>query len=195
MTLRAIAIDDEPLALEILSRHCQKLPGVELVETFQNPMLGVTYLQENTVDLVFVDIQMPDLNGLQLLKTLSDPPLVIFTTAHPEYALDSYELNAVDYLLKPISFERLLKAVIKAQELRKGQMALLEKEEAGDDKKDFLFVKSDTRFFKIYYNDIHFIEGMRDYVAIHTGQQRVLTLTSMTNMVKRLPSDMFMRVH
>lgn len=195
MILKAIAIDDEPLALEILSRHCKKIPAVELVKTFQNPMLGVSYLQDKHIDLMFVDIQMPDLNGLQLLKSLSDPPQVIFTTAYSDYAVDSYELNAVDYVLKPISFERLLKAVNKALEIRKGQIALLEKEEGGEEKKDFLFVKSDTRFFKIFYRDILFVEGMRDYVAIHTAQQRVLTLTSMTNMVKRLPSDMFMRIH
>lgn len=195
MILKTIAIDDEPLALEILHRHFQKIPAIELVKTFQNPMEGVSFLQENQVDLMFVDIQMPDLNGLQLLKSLSDPPQVVFTTAHSEYAVDSYELNAVDYLLKPISFDRILKAVNKALEIKRGQIALLEKEESGDEKKEFLFVKSDTRFFKIYYKDILMVEGMRDYVAIHTNQQRVLTLTSMTNMVKRLPSDMFMRVH
>ncbi len=195
MSIRAIAIDDEPLALNILEKFCQKIPDIELMETFQNPMTGASYLKDHGVDLMFVDVQMPDLNGLQLFRSLSHPPMVIFTTAHAEYAVDSYELDAIDYLLKPIPFDRLCKAVNKAVEQKKAMEALSEKEGSIAEKKDFLFVKSDTRFFKVFYENILFIEGMRDYVAIHTPEQRILTLTSMTNMVQRLPEKMFMRVH
>ncbi|MEO0897508.1 MAG: LytTR family DNA-binding domain-containing protein [Bacteroidota bacterium] len=195
MKLRAIAIDDEPLALDVIKSYANKLSDLELVDTFQSPMNGIAYLRENQLDLVFVDIQMPDLNGLQLIQSLSQPPMVIFTTAYSEYAVDSYEFAAVDYLLKPIPFERFMKAVNKAMDQKKAQGALMELEEAQDGQKEFLFVKSDTRFFKVYFQDILYIEGMRDYVAIHTPQHRILTLTSMTNMIKRLPAEMFMRVH
>ncbi|WNJ19541.1 LytTR family DNA-binding domain-containing protein [Pontibacter sp. G13] len=196
MILKAIAIDDEPLGLEIIERFAGKVPNVELLKTFQNPLEAAAYLQENAVDLMFLDIQMPDLSGLQFLKTLSEPPMVVFTTAYSEYAVDSYELNAVDYLLKPILFDRFVKAVNKAQSQLKAEDALKNQELAGEDEsQEYLFIKSDTRFFKVNYEDIRYIEGMRDYIAVHTPTQKILTLMSMTNMLKKLPVKSFMRVH
>ena len=190
--MRCLVIDDEPLAIEILARFIKKVPFLELVETFENAVEASTYLQHDKVDLLFLDVQMPDLNGLQLLQSLSEKPLVIFTSAYSQYALESYSLDAVDYLLKPILFERFLKAVNKAQKLH--QIQAPGSEIIGEED-DFIFIKSDTRYFKINYADIQYIEGMRDYVAVHTPGQKILTLMSMTNMLDNLPTGDFMRVH
>lgn len=197
MNLRCIAIDDEPLALEVISRFCGKIPNLELLGTFSNPIEAVAFLQSESVELVFLDIQMPDLSGIQLLQALSHKPMVIFTTAYSQYAVDSYEFDAVDYLLKPILFDRFLKSVNKAFELQKARVALENQPGHGNEaeEKDFLFIKSDTRFFKVDFNEILYIEGMRDYIAVHTPNQKILTLMSMTKMLEKLPSGDFMRVH
>lgn len=197
MNLRAIAIDDEPFALEVLERFAGKVASLELIRTFQNPLEAVEFLQEEAVDLIFLDIQMPDLNGMQLLNSLQEPPMIIFTTAHPQYAVDSYEMDAVDYLLKPVPFDRFLKAVNKALAQKKAQEALDNPpaEEGGLQSDDYIFIKSDTRFFKVDLQDILFIEGMRDYIAVHTPKQRILTLMNMSQMQEKLPSTDFMRVH
>jgi two-component system LytT family response regulator len=199
--IRAIAVDDEPLALEVIQRFAGKIPSLDLVAVFGNPIEAVQYLQTESVDLIFLDIQMPDITGLQFLQSLSDSPMIIFTTAYSQYAVDSYELNAVDYLLKPIPFDRFLKSVNKAIMQMKAQEALEHKIDApaevesthGD--MDYLFIKSDTRFFKVNHYDILYIEGMRDYIAVHTPKQKILTLMSMTKMLAKLPERDFMRVH
>lgn len=193
MTLRAIAVDDEPLALEVIQRFADKIPSLDLLKSFQNPIEASEFLREESVDLIFLDIQMPDLTGMQFIQTLAERPLIIFTTAYSEYAVDSYEMDAVDYLLKPVLFDRFYKAVNKAL-LQKQAIEALE-ESGSENGKDFLFIKSDTRFFRVNLSDILFIEGMRDYIAVHTPKQRILTLMSMTNMLKKLPEDRFMRVH
>lgn len=187
--LQCIAVDDEPLALEVIKRFAEKIPALQLLETFQNPIEAVAFIKENPVDLIFLDIQMPDLSGLQLLNSFPDKPMVVFTTAYSDYAIESYEVDAIDYLLKPILFDRFHLAVNKA---------LNKIEESGTEIKseeDFMFIKSDTRIFKINYNDILYIEGMRDYIAVHTPKQRILTLMSMTRMLDKLPKRRFMRVH
>lgn len=186
--LRCIAVDDEPLALEVIQRFAEKIPGLELIGSFANPLEALQFMREEPVDLLFLDIQMPDLTGMQLIESLPSLPMIIFTTAYSQYAADSYEIDAVDYLLKPIPFDRFLKAVNKAFKLH--QASSDHKSQA-----DYLFIKSDTRYFKVNYEDIKFIEGMRDYVAVHTPKQRILTLMSMTRILERLPSDQFMRVH
>jgi len=189
--ITCIAIDDEPLALAVIERFSSKVPSLELRGTFQNPLSALEFLQSHPVDLLFLDIHMPDLSGMEFLHSLTHKPLIIFTTAHTEYALESYEWDAVDYLLKPILFERFLKGVNKARHI----MDREEDERPATQEATYLFVKSDTRFFKINYRDILFIEGMRDYIAIHTEQQRILTLMSMTKMLHKLPSCDFKRVH
>lgn len=190
--LRCIAVDDEPLALEVIQRFAEKIPGLELVGSFANPLQAIEFMREEPVDLLFLDIQMPDLTGMQLIESLSTLPMIIFTTAYSQYAADSYEIDAIDYLLKPIPFDRFLKAVNKAFKAQAGKNS---SDSEGMDKSDYLFIKSDTRYFKVNYADIKFIEGMRDYVAVHTPKQRILTLMSMTKILERLPSDQFMRVH
>ncbi|MDW3647504.1 MAG: LytTR family DNA-binding domain-containing protein [Bacteroidia bacterium] len=187
--LNCIAVDDEPLALEVIKRFGEKIPALNLMETFQNPIEAVEFIKENPVDLVFLDIQMPDLTGLEFINSFAEKPMVIFTTAFADYAIESYEVDAIDYLLKPVLFDRFYKAVNKA---------LMKVEESGTEilaEEDFMFIKSDTRIFKINYNDILYIEGMRDYIAVHTPKQRILTLMSMTRMLDKLPKRRFMRVH
>jgi two-component system, LytTR family, response regulator len=195
--ISCIAIDDEPLALDVLRRFASKVPGLKLRATFQNPLEALESMQEHPVDLVFLDIQMPDLTGLQLLQALPRQPLVVFTTAYSKYAVDSYEVNAVDYLLKPIIFDRFLKAVNKARDLLRSREAMATQAPGSDPAadKDFIFIKSDTRFFKVNHADIRYIEGMRDYIAVHTPTQKILTLMGMSKMMEKLPQADFMRVH
>lgn len=194
--MKCIAIDDEPLALDIIKRFVSKIPEVSLEATFEDPLEALSYLQQHPVDLLFIDIQMPDINGFQLLNSIPHKPLIIFTTAYAQYAVESYELDAIDYLLKPIFFDRFLKAVNKAQQQLLAQKVLQQSpQNPQSEAPDHLFIKSDTRFFKVNIQDIIFIEGMRDYIAIHTESQKILTLMSMTRMLEKLPSTDFMRVH
>ncbi|MEM6262713.1 MAG: LytTR family DNA-binding domain-containing protein [Bacteroidota bacterium] len=196
--MKAIAIDDEPMALKVIERFAQKIPSLELQATFQNPIEALAYLQQHPVDLLFLDIQMPDLTGLQFLQSISPAPMVIFTTAYSEYALDSYEFDAVDYLLKPIAFERFLKAVNKASRLHQASQegqTVTSAGDADDPLSESLFIKSDTRIFKVDRQDMLFIEGMRDYIAIHTPKQRIMTLMSLSKMLDKLPPTEFIRVH
>jgi DNA-binding LytR/AlgR family response regulator len=193
--LRAIAIDDEPIALKVIERFAAKTPALELIGSYQNPMEALTRLHQESVDLLFLDVQMPDITGTQLLQSLSNPPMVIFTTAHEQYAVESYELNAVDYLLKPILFDRFLNAVNKAMQLHSAEVSGAE-EEAPDALSEYMFLKSDTRIFKVRRDNIQFIEGMRDYVAVHTSDgKRIMTLISLTKMLAKLGSPDFVRVH
>ncbi|RMG26156.1 MAG: DNA-binding response regulator [Bacteroidetes bacterium] len=185
--IRCIAIDDEPLALEVIQKFASKIPSLDLLGCFQNPLEALEFIQQEPVNLIFLDVQMPDLSGLQLKQHLPEDLSVIFTTAYSEYAIESYNLNAVDYLLKPILFDRFLKAVQKAQKLL--QVEMQEKPPT------YLFIKSDTRYFKVNYDDILYIEGMRDYIAVHTPYKKILTLMSMTKILEKLPSASFMRVH
>ncbi len=196
--MNCIAIDDEPMALKVIQRFADKVPFLDLQGTFQNPVKAMDYLQANTVDLIFLDIQMPDLTGLQFLQSLSSPPLVIFTTAYSQYALDSYELDVVDYLLKPIPFDRFLKGVNKAYKLflAAQDSANSNAEDSSNDvDSPYMFLKSDTRIFKVKRADIRYIEGMRDYIAVHTTERRIMTLMSLTKMLDKLPSADFIRVH
>jgi len=197
--MRCIAIDDEPIALKVIERFVNKVPFLELQRSFQNPVEASLFLQENPTDLIFLDIQMPDLTGLQFLQSLPHPPKVIFTTAYSEYAAESYDLDAVDYLLKPIPFARFLKAVNKAFKLHQFEAEHDAGQEGEDSLQDalspYLFLKSDTRIFKVKRDEIRYIEGMRDYIAVHTPQKRIMTLMSLSKMLLRLPPSDFIRVH
>ncbi|MFK7972979.1 MAG: LytR/AlgR family response regulator transcription factor [Bacteroidia bacterium] len=194
--LKAIAIDDEPLALKVIERFAAKTPMLELVGSYQNPIEALARLQGEPVDLLFLDVQMPDITGIQLMQSLPDPPMVIFTTAHEKYAVESYELNALDYLLKPILFDRFLKAVNKAALQKSSESDATEESSANDALSEYMFLKSDTRIFKVKREDIQYVEGMRDYVAVHTSDgKRIMTLISLTKMLARLGAPDFVRVH
>ena len=186
--MKCLALDDEPLALEIIADFAAKAPVPMQLTAFENAALALKSLQEQPVDLIFLDIKMPDITGIQFLKSLQHPPMVIFTTAYEEYALDGFELNVVDYLLKPIPFERFMKAVTRAQE----QFCATQPRPA---ETDYIFVKTEYKIIKIDLEDILYIEALKDYIKIYTAHQPVLTLKSLKSFESRLPKDKFMRVH
>jgi DNA-binding LytR/AlgR family response regulator len=196
--IRCLAIDDEYLALELLEDNIRKVPFLELVKSCNSAAEAMEILQGETVDLIFLDIQMPDITGIQMLKSLKTKPLVIFTTAYEKYALQGYELDVIDYLLKPFSFERFLKAVNKAQEY----VSLKERSQSHGAEEvrishDFLFVKADYRLVKVDLKDILYIEGLKDYIKIYvaTSEKPVVTLLSLKTIEEKLPQDQFVRVH
>ena len=190
--MRCLIIDDEPLALDVLKDYVDKVTFLECVGTFRNPVRAAEYLQQNRVDLIFLDINMPDLTGIQFLKSLTKrPPLVIFTTAYSEYALESYDYDAVDYLLKPIEFERFVKAVNKA--LEKFQMKANRLSLSHDEK--YVLVKSGTKYHKVKLKDILYIQGTGNYVTFVTTGKEILALLTMKDVLDMLPGDMFFRIH
>ncbi len=184
--IRCVIVDDEPLAIEILEAYVQKIPWLESVATFDNGVDAIEYLNAHTIDLLFLDIQMPDLTGIQLAEHVRGKCDIVFTTAYNEYAIEGFELEAKDYLLKPISFDRFLKT---AQRIKK-QDTQSPKEEL-----DYIFVKSEYRIKKIILADILYIEGMKDYLRIVTKTEKVMTLQSFSKLIPALPSDRFVRVH
>ncbi len=195
--IRCLAIDDETLALDLLEDNIRKVPFLELVRKCRSAMEAMEAMTTDPVDLIFLDIQMPDMSGIQLLNSLRNRPMVIFTTAFEKYALKGFELDVIDYLLKPFSFERFLKAVNKAQDY----LAIREKSASRSGKETvpfpekFIFVKSDYKLVKINLDDILYIEGLKDYVKIYTGERPVITLMSMKSLEEKLPATDFIRVH
>lgn len=193
--IKAIIVDDEPLALEVLETFISRIPEIQLVKKCENAFEANEALKNNHVDLMFLDIQMPQLSGIDFLKTLSNPPCVIFTTAYPDYAVEGFELNAVDYLLKPISLERFMKAVNKVSEKLAAKRSDNENNHSADVVDDFFFVKADKKLVKINFDDILYIEGLKDYVIIRQETGRVITLQTMKSLEDRLPVTKFKRVH
>ena len=188
--IKCIAIDDEPLALELIETFCSSLHYVHLVGTFTKSSSATEYLIKNTIDLIFLDIHMPDMNGMDLIKSLRPECMIIFTTAHPQYAVESYTLNAVDYLLKPLAWDRFIQACEKAKEYHT-QVHAKDKSIS-----NYLYIRSEYALVKIIFKDILFIETMDDYVKIHQiGKKPFLTLMSLRKMMERLPSSEFIRVH
>jgi two-component system LytT family response regulator len=191
--IRCIAIDDEPLALKQIAAYIEKTPFLSLVYQFESAIQALPFIQENEVDLMFVDINMPDLSGMDFIKSLSNPPKVIFTTAYSEYALEGFRVDAVDYLLKPISYVDFLKAAEKARTRIKPVVTENTTVESND---KFLFIKSEYKVLRINLSDIKYIESMREYLRIYIDNQPpVMTLMSMIRMEEFLPEKQFMRVH
>jgi two-component system, LytTR family, response regulator LytT len=194
MKLRTIAIDDEPLALRLVSDYISKTPFLELVGAFDNPLDAIDFLSSQSVNLIFVDIQMPDLTGIEFARSLEDVTKIIFTTAYEKYALEGFKLNAIDYLLKPFSYEEFLKAAQKARKQSELEANSLPSIEANS---QFLFLKSEYKIRRINFNDILYIEGLKDYIKVYTtGEDKpVLSLNSMKSLEQKLPESKFMRVH
>jgi DNA-binding LytR/AlgR family response regulator len=186
--INCVAIDDEPLALEVLKKYISKLPNLQLLMTFSDGIDALAYLQKNHVDLLFLDIQMPDINGFQLYKDLTEKPMVIFTTAYKEFAVEGFEVDAIDYLLKPFNLARFEKAVAKAIARETSK----EKEEAPS---QYLYIHADYKMVKIPFADIIYMEALDDYVKVVTGAQSYLTLISMKKMLDKLPKKQFIRIH
>lgn len=200
MNLRCIAVDDEPLALDIIESYISKLPFLQLIRTCSSATEAMQVLQEEKVDLMFLDIEMPELTGIQFLNILKNQPLIIFTTAYPDYALEGFNQDAVDYLLKPIPFDRFLKAVTKAQERLQRNGKAVEAAPAAlaapaPQEHDFMFVKADYKTIRVDFKDILWIEGLKDYIIIQTKDQKIITLLSMNKMMEKLSDAKFLRVH
>ena len=179
--LQCLIIDDEPLPLALLSDYINKTPYLQLAGAYTNPLDALMAAQQQPIDLIFLDIQMPELNGVQFMELINGKCKVIFTTAYPNYALKGYDLDVLDYLLKPISFERFLKAAGKAMPLSQAERAL--------------FVKVEHKIIKISLSEIQYIEGLKEYIAIHTLDKKIITLQSMKKMEEVLPPAQFLRTH
>lgn len=192
--IKAIIVDDEPLAQDILETYLDKFPQIQLVKKCNNAFEANEALTSNDIDLMFLDIQMPQLTGTEFLRGLKDPPVTIFTTAYPNYALDGFELNALDYLVKPISSERFLQAANRAIE----QVELKNRNLAGtvtEEGPNFFYVKADKKLVRVNFDDIVYIEGLKDYVIIRMPDDRVITLQTMKSLEEKLPSNTFLRIH
>jgi len=197
MKLKCIAIDDEPLALEIICDYISKVPFLELMNTFDNALDSLEFIRNNQVDLMFLDIQMEALTGIQLVQALSKRPEVIFTTAHDSYAVEGFELDAADYLLKPISFERFVKAADKVyNKLRPDpKKRHFDKVTIANPIENYFFVKTENRLQKVFFNNILFIEGQGDYLRIITTKTKIMTLQNFKTIGAMLPTSNFIRVH
>ncbi len=183
-------VEDELLAQQVIQNHLQKMAQFELVAVCSNALQAATVLDKQEVDLIFLDIQLPGMTGLNFLRSLQNPPLVVLTTAYSEYALESYEFNVIDYLLKPISFERFSKAINKIVDGRLYTQAAKENMPA-----DHIFIKCNSKFFKVNFSEIIYIEGMKDYLKIHTAEYKLVTHQTMAEIEQLLPVKQFIRVH
>jgi DNA-binding LytR/AlgR family response regulator len=194
MNLKCIIVDDEPLAQEVIERYLSNFREIELVKKCSNALEAFEVLHTEQIDLMFLDISMPVISGIDFLRSLRNAPAVIITTAYPDFALQGYELDVIDYLVKPVSMERFIKAVNKTMERVKLNNPT-NKPEAPTSKVDYMFVKSDQKLVKVKFKDIDYIEGMKDYVKIFVGEKMIVTLHTMKFFEANLPSGEFMRVH
>lgn len=190
--IRCIIIEDERLAQDVIKNHLQQTPRFSLVGTFRTAPEAMDIIEKEEVDLIFLDIQLPGMTGIHFLRSLPNPPLVVFTTAYPEYALESYEFNVIDYLLKPVSFERFSKTVDKIMD---GKIFKTLATESKSFSQDHLFIRSNSKFFRVGFADIVYIEGMKDYLKIHTAEHVIITHQTMTEMENMLPVRQFIRIH
>lgn len=189
-TLKCIIVDDEPPAIRLLEKYVAKVSFLELVTSTTKPLEVLRILEQTSIDVLFMDIQMPELSGIQLSKIIHQKTKIIFTTAYPQFALESYELNAVDYLLKPFEFDRFYKAVLKLQEPKETIVS-------GATSDEYLFVKTDGKnnFEKIYIKDIQYIEGLKNYIAIHLTDRQIITYNTLKNIEECLPGNEFVKTH
>lgn len=190
MKLNCLIVDDEPLARKGMEEYVKEVTFLQLVGSCENALKASNYLHEGRVDLMLLDIQMPKLSGIDFLKTLQHPPLVIFTTAFSEYALESYSLDVIDYLVKPIPFDRFLKAVQKAFDFY-----TLKQKAGSDSGENFFFIKCDHKYEKVNYSDVLHIEAMQNYCIIHTADRKMITYITMTALEEQLPDNRFLKVH
>jgi len=196
--IKCLVVDDEPLALHILEDYISKMPFLQLVKATTNPIEALTLVQGGNIDLVFLDVQMPELTGIQFLKLANGKAKVILTTAYPQYALEGYELDVVDYLLKPIAFDRFFKSAQKAQGIIEPVLKTVVQAEPitqDDFATGFIFVKTEHKIQKLYLYNILYIEGLKDYISIFTPAERIITLQGMKKMEDALPEKHFIRVH
>ncbi|MDL2282676.1 LytTR family DNA-binding domain-containing protein [Parabacteroides sp. OttesenSCG-928-G06] len=192
--MNCIIVDDEPLAREAVEILIRRNGTLHLLGSFNSAETASEFMKEHPVDLIFLDVQMPHINGLEFARSIARNTLIIFTTAYTEYALDSYEVEAIDYLIKPIKFERFQKAVAKAISYH-SLLNTEEKENVGDIEADFILVKSERKYHKVCFSDIYFIEGLKDYVIIHIEKERIITKMNLKNIHEKLPGKQFFRIN
>lgn len=195
MIFKCAIIDDEFLARQYLKDYVSKVPFLQLTGDYDSPLLAIEDLKSNNVDLLFLDIQMPDISGLEFLKTINPQPFVIFTTAYRKYALEGYEHNTIDYLLKPISFERFLKAVNKLNDImligKTAAVSPVSESHSGN----YLTIRADRKFYKVHFDNIYFIEGQQAYVTFNMKDRKITALMSMKELEENLPNEQFIRIH
>jgi DNA-binding LytR/AlgR family response regulator len=189
MKLKCLIVEDEPIARKGIEEYVNDIPFLELVGSCESALPAGTILSENKIDLMLLDIRLPRTSGIDFLKSINNPPLVIFTTAYSEYALESYSLDVIDYLLKPIPFERFLKAVQKAYDY---QLLL---HQAGSTEPDYFFIKVDHQFEKVLYSNVLYIEAMQNYCIVHTTSRKLITYHTLSGLEKQLPEKLFLKVH
>lgn len=192
--MRCIAVDDEPRALDVIDSFIRKIEFLEPVGKFRSPLDALDFLTQKEVDLVFLDINMPDITGTEFVKILNQKPMIIFTTAYSEYAIESYELDVIDYLLKPFEFDRFLKAVIKAKELFILKCGL-DKNVELNPIDHIIQLKSGTETFQVNINEIRYVEGLGNYVNVYLSEKKIATYTSLKDLLNKLPSENFIRIH
>lgn len=199
--IRCVIIDDEPLAIEILETYLTQISGIQLAGTFTNPIQALSFVQDNKTDLIFLDIEMPLFNGMDFIKTLSYKPVVIITTAYRDYAVESFEMEAIDYLVKPIPFHRFIKATNKAisllskdNKIQKTSIEEIDKTEGQTTDSD-LWLKADKKFLRISMSDIIYIESLKDYIRIKTKDNELITYQTLTGIMEKLPAAKFVRIH
>lgn len=196
MKIHCQIVDDEPLAINVIKKFLEQFQNTEVVSSCENAMDAFAYISENPVDLLFLDINLPTLNGLDFLKSLKEPPLVIITSAYRDYAVEGFELNVLDYLVKPISFQRFLKAMDKANTAIREKHAINQPlVNSPEGSKSFIFLKVDKKMVKVYLDEILYIESLKDYVRIRTVYEDLVTHHNLNSMAKILPSDSFIRIH
>jgi len=193
--IRCIAVDDEPLALEKMKSFIQKVPFLELAGSFENGLQAIEFINANHVDLMFLDIQMSDLTGIQVLEILKKKPKVIFTTAYDQFALKGYELDVADYLLKPFTFTRFMQAVNKIAQSDQPVSSVIIDNKKDALEQNFVFIKTEYRMQKVAFNDILFIQGMKDYLMVRTKLGNIMTLSNFKKMEEMLPKGQFFRIH
>ncbi|GAB2796774.1 LytTR family DNA-binding domain-containing protein [Rhabdobacter roseus] len=197
MSYTCLIVEDEPLARSLMEQYVQKVPDLRLVQACASPLVAIEVLRQTPVDMLFLDINMPEITGITLLKILQKKPLVVLTTAYSDYALEGYELDVADYLLKPITFERFLKAIEKVtQRLSSSRGPAPDKSTKPENGASaFIFVKDGTKLVKVRLSDIRYIEGLKDYVGIYTKEKKIVTLQTLKALETQLPEEQFIRIH
>ncbi|WP_297098500.1 LytTR family DNA-binding domain-containing protein [uncultured Draconibacterium sp.] len=201
MKIKCLVIDDERLAREYIKNYISKIPELELMGDFNSPLKATELIKKGDVDLLFIDIQMPDITGIDFVRSLTNKPEIIFTTAYQDYALEGFNLSAIDYLLKPFSFERFFQAVNKVIDKlgskvdAPDQLPLLPDQSETTYADSYLTIRADRKFYKINFNDIKYIEGQKAYVTFHTNKRRITALASLKELEESLPKNLFIRIH
>lgn len=196
MKTKCLIVDDEPLAIKVIESHISKIPNLEIVSACSNAVEAFDVLLTNHIDLVFLDVQMPEITGIDLLKSLKKAPAIIFTTAYRDFALEAYELDAIDYLLKPIAFERFFKSISKYYQWKgNDKLAVRRGESSNYAEQSFIYVRSERKIVKVLLEEILFIESIKDYVKIHLNDEVIITREKISNLEEKLPENQFIRTH